>query len=82
MQALLVRNRIEARYELGGEMEAYATLAFAFGEHKFEVFIYDDEAGIFKDQKWEPFERPDFDDSDRLLEALVDSLETSFAEKA
>ena len=57
--------------------DVYIRHVFEHQGHKFEVFVYVDEAGFFLDGAWHGFEREDFPTEEDIIAAVSGELRSS-----
>ncbi|HKI01710.1 MAG TPA: hypothetical protein VKK31_07015 [Thermoanaerobaculia bacterium] len=76
LELLLARRQIAASFEVvHGNRENYVVARLAPTDERLEVFIYEDEAGIFLGKDWHAFESVDFDSGAELIEKLLQGIE-------
>jgi len=56
--------------EVTGKTERYFVASVSVAERHYEIYVYDDEAGLAIDKQWFPCERPDFRSSKDLIQAF------------
>lgn len=76
VETLLAAHGMSAPFELiHGNQENYLVAKSNAEGHQLEIFIYEDEAGYFKDRKWRPYEAVDFASEGQLTAKLVSDLD-------
>jgi hypothetical protein len=78
---LRARGLPEDFNEVRGRGERYWSSTVTKGKDNYELFIYADAAGFWKNREhWQIFERPDFRKPRDQIEAFVDALESAMNE--
>lgn len=62
-----------------GSGESYFRVLVKEVPIRFEIFVYEDEAGFFEGESWHAFEAVDFDTDDELVDRFVRDVEVSLA---
>ena len=56
--------------EILGKTETYLMAAFDMFDYRYEIYVYDDEAGLMVDKDFSICEKPDFKSSQELIVAF------------
>jgi hypothetical protein len=66
--------------ETVGKREAYFKTALSLAAHKFEIYIYIDEAGFMIDgHNWTICERPDYSNDEDLIKSFISKLQNAIS---
>lgn len=57
-------------HEAAGKDERYFVANFSFGGRRFEIYVYEDEAGLFVGKEWFICEKPDYRSPQELIQAF------------
>ncbi len=64
--------------EIVGKRESYYKLDLEHGSHKFEIYVYTDEAGFMIDgHNWIICERPDYSNDEELINSFIIKLKNA-----
>src|SRR5947209_12961945 len=81
-EEFLQKSGVPVRFELKNEAgDPFLVTRFSYGDHDFEVFIYEDEAGFFVDRVWHIQERQDFDTPQQLIAGFLLELTGVMADR-
>ena len=61
-------------HEVIGKTQQYLMGSVSVGQRRYEIYVYDDEAGLAIDKQWFSCERPDFHSSKDLIQAFARML--------
>lgn len=75
LEKLLLDKGLSAAFEVQGVDEKYMLARLANLGDRFEVYIYEDEAGFFSGEEWHPYERVDFDSDADLIGKLMHDID-------
>jgi hypothetical protein len=75
VEAYLHVRGLAAEFEcVDGKGETYLVAKVPGFSRRLEIYLYEDEAGFFVNDRWQPFESVDFDSQAQLLEQLLAGL--------
>ena len=60
--------------EIKGKTQTYLKAQFAVRGHQYELYVYEDEAGVAMDERWSICETPDFKSPDELIKGFCKIL--------
>ena len=70
---------VAADFRWAGVEESYLRAVVDLAEDEYEIFIYEDEAGFFKNGSWRIWEVPDYDSGEELMRAFLTDLQSKVA---